>query len=160
VDHFKLLGTNAYQQWNNQRGLLDHHEKVALDHLRAWWRGMCAAFPDNVIPEAMIPGEINDDPRRSFDNEQYQEFARFINDLSRRHDLPAPFRLDGPSGLLTSTQVAEELGVSLRRAQQLIGAHPDAQQIGRDWLLSASALEELRERPGRGWPKGKPRKTG
>jgi excisionase family DNA binding protein len=53
--------------------------------------------------------------------------------------------------VLTTKQAAAALGVSLRRVQALINAgRLKAERVGRDWLIPARALEQVRERkPGR-----------
>lgn len=55
------------------------------------------------------------------------------------------------NGILTTAQVAAELGISVRRVQALIwsGQLP-AEKVGRDWVIQQSDLEMVRERqPGR-----------
>lgn len=64
------------------------------------------------------------------------------------------------TNLLTTAQAAAALGISARRVQQLItGGLLPAQRIGRDWLIAPADLAAVRDRPGRGWPRGKPRKA-
>lgn len=58
----------------------------------------------------------------------------------------------------TTDQAAEELGVTRRRVLALIKAKRlSAEKWGRDWKISASALDEVRERKP-GYPRGRPRK--
>ena len=60
--------------------------------------------------------------------------------------------------LLTTSQVAKELGVSPRRVQALIKAgRLRAERVGRDWLIRPRDVDAVRDRKG-GWPKGRPRK--
>ncbi len=53
--------------------------------------------------------------------------------------------------LITTSQAAQQLGVSVRRVQALIKARRlPAERIGRDWLINESNLERVAERkPGR-----------
>lgn len=52
--------------------------------------------------------------------------------------------------LLTSAEVAETLGVSLRRVQQLARSRGVGQQVGREWLFRPEDVEQMRDRkPGR-----------
>jgi len=60
----------------------------------------------------------------------------------------------------SSREVAARLQTSLRLAQVLVRNHPEARRIGREWIVPASAVETFLARPGRGWPKGKPRRPG
>lgn len=49
---------------------------------------------------------------------------------------------------LTTQQAAEEIGVNRRRIQALIdGGRLHAIKVGRDWLVSKSDLELVREKP-------------
>lgn len=53
--------------------------------------------------------------------------------------------------LLTVEQAAESLGVSARRVRALITSGKlSAEKVGRDWLMTAESLENVKERkPGR-----------
>lgn len=56
--------------------------------------------------------------------------------------------------LLTTSEAAAELGLSRRQVQTLIGQQRlPAQRVGRDWLIRASDLRLVRERP-KGRPPG------
>jgi hypothetical protein len=59
---------------------------------------------------------------------------------------------------IASAHVAATLDVSLRRAQQLVREHPEARQEGAYLRLPARCLDDLRDRPAPGYPKGRPRK--
>lgn len=60
-------------------------------------------------------------------------------------------------GIRTSDEMAEEWGVSKRRAQAHIATLHDrfgvGRKVGRDWLLSADEAERHPPRPGAGRPK-------
>jgi excisionase family DNA binding protein len=62
---------------------------------------------------------------------------------------------------LTTEQVAAELGVTPSRVRQLIldGTLP-AVKRGGVWFVSAGDVDRARERPGPGYPKGRPRSAG
>lgn len=65
------------------------------------------------------------------------------------------------STLLSTAEVAAELGVSIRRVQQLIGAGilRTAPFAGRTLLVLADSLEAAHKRSRKpGWPAGKKRK--
>lgn len=58
--------------------------------------------------------------------------------------------------LLTATQVATRLGVTVQYARRLIAAHPDAERIGPMRVLPEAALPDLVARDtrrGRRWPR-------
>lgn len=60
--------------------------------------------------------------------------------------------------LLTTKEAAARLGVKASRVRQLIAAGQlTAQRIGRDWAIDERALPRAAQRPGRGYPKGRPR---
>lgn len=52
---------------------------------------------------------------------------------------------------MTTDQIAAELGVSHRRAQQLARETEGAEKLGRDWVIPEAAVPTLLERrkPGR-----------
>ena len=56
--------------------------------------------------------------------------------------------------LLTTKEAAEKLGVSYVRINQLIKSEATAEKKGRDYLIKASALKILKNRPER---RGRPR---
>ncbi len=61
--------------------------------------------------------------------------------------------------MLTTTEAAAALGLQPSRVRQLIREGKlTAQRHGRDWSIDPRALARARQRPGRGWPKGKARK--
>jgi excisionase family DNA binding protein len=62
-----------------------------------------------------------------------------------------------PAKFLTTAQVAEDLGVTDARVRQLcIAGVGGVTRVGRDWLISAAAVEEMRKRAGRGRPAKNP----
>lgn len=64
------------------------------------------------------------------------------------------------SDLLSTTEVAERLGVTSRRIVALITAGKlRATRVGRAWVIKSSDLAAVQERP-QGWPKGRSRKPG
>ncbi len=63
------------------------------------------------------------------------------------------------SPYLTTSDAAALLGVTSARVRQLIACGIiDAAQHGRSYLILPESIKAARKRPGRGWPKGKPRK--
>ena len=60
--------------------------------------------------------------------------------------------------MLTTTEAAAALGVSVQRVRAILKARPDlGTKHGRDWLITPAALAQMRTR-GPGYPKGRPRK--
>jgi excisionase family DNA binding protein len=58
--------------------------------------------------------------------------------------------------LLSTQQVAEETGLSLRAIQDLIAkGHLPAMQVGRAYVVLRKDVAKVAKRPGRGAPKGK-----
>lgn len=56
---------------------------------------------------------------------------------------------------LTTAEVAARLSVTIRRAQSLVAAHPNAKRFGRSWMFPAEKLPDLEGRDrkrGRRWP--------
>ena len=61
--------------------------------------------------------------------------------------------------MLSTAQVASELGVTVRRVQALINAgRLAAFKVGRDWVIDPKAIASVRERPP-GRPRQKKRKN-
>lgn len=59
-----------------------------------------------------------------------------------------------PNGYITTTEAAEELGVTAGRVRAMIAAgHLPARKIGRDWAIRRRDLDRVRERK-----TGRPRK--
>lgn len=56
--------------------------------------------------------------------------------------------------LLTTTQAAAQLGISVRGVQALIASGTlRATRLGRDWAIRPADVERARGRPGRGRPR-------
>jgi excisionase family DNA binding protein len=61
--------------------------------------------------------------------------------------------------MLTTAAAAARLGITPGRIRQLIAAGQlAATRHGRDWLIQEEALAAVAQRPGPGYPKGRPRK--
>jgi excisionase family DNA binding protein len=60
--------------------------------------------------------------------------------------------------MLTTAEVAQRLGISVRRVQALIKAERlPARRFGRDWLIEEVHVDTISQRKV-GYPKGRPRK--
>lgn len=61
--------------------------------------------------------------------------------------------------MLTTAEVAQRLGISVRRVQALVKAERlPARRFGRDWLIEEAHIDTISHRK-IGYPKGRPRKV-
>ena len=62
--------------------------------------------------------------------------------------------------LYNKDQAAELLGIAPNSMREYARKYAVGQKVGRDWVFTDEDIEKLRQRPGRGWMKGRPRKEG
>ena len=64
------------------------------------------------------------------------------------------------SSFISTADAARLLHVSASRVRQLIAeGHLAARRFYRVWLIDPASLDRARQRPGCGWPRGRPRKS-
>jgi hypothetical protein len=91
MNHLDLLKTQAFLEWTEMFHQ-SRESRSALENLREAWRHMCRMFPQSVIPNALI--EVSPHSRYDgFTFAHYVRFAQKMNELSRGHRLPEPFRI-------------------------------------------------------------------